>query len=87
MACSSGQIPTAALPCELGATASSTTSGDLTANVLACPPSYCIPQGCSGELSAIYAMMGGLHISWTAQSCSMENPSSSCVQGGPVPSS
>ena len=72
MACSSGQLPTAALPCELGATASSSTSGDLTAGVLACPPSYCIPQGCSGELSKSCAVMSGLHISQAAQSCSVE---------------
>ena len=72
MACSSGQVPTAALPCELGATASSTTSGDLTASVLACPPSYCIPQGCSGELSKSYAITGGLHFSWLAPRCSVE---------------
>ncbi|KAL0020782.1 hypothetical protein WJX79_001465 [Trebouxia sp. C0005] len=47
-ACSSGQMPTSALPCELGATAVSASDGNLTSVVLACPPAACLGIACPG---------------------------------------
>ena len=47
-ACSSSVLPTAAAPCELGATAISYTGANLTSSVVACPPASCIKTGCSG---------------------------------------
>ena len=47
-ACTSGQQPTATLPCEPGATALGPNNQVLTSQVLACPPASCIPFGCPG---------------------------------------
>ncbi|KAL0020772.1 hypothetical protein WJX77_012245 [Trebouxia sp. C0004] len=47
-ACSLGQLPTSGLPCELGATAVSSSDGNLTSVVLACPPAACLGIACPG---------------------------------------
>ena len=53
-ACSSGVLPTAAGPCELGATAISYTGANLTSRVVACPPASCIQTGCSGATGHLW---------------------------------
>ncbi|KAL0024407.1 hypothetical protein WJX79_011128 [Trebouxia sp. C0005] len=47
-ACSTGQSPTSAVLCELGATAISASDGNLTSVVLACPPTACLGTACPG---------------------------------------
>ncbi|DBA80580.1 TPA: hypothetical protein ACH3X1_007841 [Trebouxia sp. C0004] len=47
-ACSTGQSPTSAVLCELGASAISASDGNLTSVVLACPPTACLGTACPG---------------------------------------
>jgi hypothetical protein len=47
---SRGQVPTTSLPCELGAVAYDKEDGDITPNVLLCPPADCVANStCGGE--------------------------------------
>lgn len=39
--CAPGQVPTQAVPCELGAAAADAEGGDLSGQVLVCPPAHC----------------------------------------------
>ena len=48
-ACSSGVKPSLAAPCEPGGSATDKQDGNLTASILACPPSSCLPTYCTGE--------------------------------------
>ena len=54
-ACSSGVKPSTAAPCELGGSATDAQDGNLTANILACPPSSCLSTYCTGEICFRYA--------------------------------
>ena len=49
-ACSSGVKPSAAAPCEPRGSAMDTQDGNLTASILACPPSSCLFTYCTGEM-------------------------------------
>ena len=48
-ACSSGIKPSLAAPCEPGGSATDTQDGNLTASILACPPSRCLSTYCTGK--------------------------------------
>ena len=43
----------AALQCELGATASSASDGNLTSAILACPPTSCLGSNCPGKIHSL----------------------------------
>ena len=55
-ACSSGVKPSLAAPCEPGGSATDTQDGNLTANILACPPSSCLSTYCTGEICLEFAI-------------------------------
>ena len=48
-ACSSGIKPSPAAPCEPGGSATDAQDGNLTASILACPPSTCLSTYCTGN--------------------------------------
>ncbi|KAK3274238.1 hypothetical protein CYMTET_17570 [Cymbomonas tetramitiformis] len=58
--CAAGSEPTAASPCESGATAMDDEDGDLTGSVLACPPAACLDVGCPGHEFATKGVQGCL---------------------------
>ncbi|GAX85510.1 hypothetical protein CEUSTIGMA_g12926.t1 [Chlamydomonas eustigma] len=69
-ACAWKQQPTAQVLCELGAVATGPGGVNVTSQVLACPPSECLPYGCMGYE---FSRVGSL---WCEHQCACRN----CIQ-------